>query len=335
MSTIINNNLISDNLVVIKNITSSFCKWGLDNTFILIQYNDIPYLIYATKSKSIISYNLKEENINTEIKNAHKSVVTSFRYYYQNINKRHIIMSIAGEKNNIKLWDFSNWSCIINILNIYEFGLLFSSCFLNENNIDDSILTSSSSSENGIKIYDFSGNFIKLINGSNDKTLFIDSFYDEINSKLYIITGNDGYAKSYDYMENKLYHKYIEDGDSWHCSIKINKSQNILKLIDSCWKDDFLRIWDFHSGILLSKIKTYGKNIKSIFLYNEDYLFIGCYDHSIRLIDIKNEKYVTSYIGHKYWVCTINKVLLPTYGECLISQGLGSDEMIKIWVNID
>ena len=40
------------------------------------------------------------------------------------------------------------------------------------------------------------------------------------NGKFYIISGNNGNAKSYDYNDNILYHIYNDHDDSWHCSIK-------------------------------------------------------------------------------------------------------------------
>ena len=59
-----------------------------------------------------------------------------------------------------------------------------------------------------IKIFDFNGVKIKEINDSKDKTLFIDTYYDKINCKIYIITGNKGFIKSYDYNDNKILHIY-------------------------------------------------------------------------------------------------------------------------------
>ena len=52
--------------------------------------------------------------------------------------------------------------------------------------------------------------------------------------------------------------------------------KEIVKLIDSCWKDDYIRIWDFNEGLLLNKIKTNGTNIKCIYIYNENIIFVGC-----------------------------------------------------------
>ena len=317
----------------ILNITRAYTRWGLDNTFTVIKFEGISYLIYATINKSIISYNINDEKISIEIKNAHQDDITNFRHYHKQNTNKIIIMSVEGFEKNIKLWDFKNWNCILNLSSIYRSGLIFSSCFLEVNN-KNYIITSSSSENEEIKIFDFSGIFIRSLNDSKEKTLFIDNLFLKKNDKLYIISGNDGNVKSYNYNDNKLYHTYYDHADSWHCSIKTLYEGDRVKLIDSCWKDDYIRIWDFNEGLLLNKIRTNGTNIKCIYIYNENIIFVGCYDQSIRLIDIKNEKIIKTFLGHKNWVCSINKVEHPKYGECLISQGLGKNEMIKIWIGV-
>ena len=59
-----------------------------------------------------------------------------------------------------------------------------------------------------IKIFDLKGKKIKgikEINDSNNKTVYIKSYYD-LEKYIYYITGNNGCIKSYNYSENKLYH---------------------------------------------------------------------------------------------------------------------------------
>ena len=326
-----NNNEKIFNSSNILNITRSYSRWGLDNTFTIINFDGISYIIYATINKSIISYNINDEKISIEIKNAHQDDITNFRHFHKKNTNKFIIMSVEGYERNIKLWDFMNWNCILSLSSIYRTGLIFSSCFIEEND-KNYIITSCSSENEEIKIFDFSGIFIKSLKDSKEKTLYVDILFLKKNDKLYIISGNDGNVKSYDYYDNKLYHTYNDHADSWHCSIKTLYEGARVKLIDSCWKDDYIRIWDFNEGILLNKIRTNGINIKCMYIYNEDIIFVGCHDNSIRLIDIKNEKIIKTFLGHKNWVCSINKVTLPKNGECLISQGLGKDEMIKIWI---
>ena len=124
--------------------------------------------------------------------------------------------------------------------------------------------------EDSIKVFDFKGNKIKEINDSKDSAFFIDIYYDNNLFKNYIITGNEGYAKSYEYNVNKLYHKYSEnDNIKGHMSIIINKKKEIIKLIESCC-DGNIRIWNFHSGILLKKIKVSNEGLREICMWNNE-----------------------------------------------------------------
>jgi len=180
-----------------------------------------------------------------------------------------------------------------------------------------------------IKIYDFKGNKIKEINNSYDLTFYIDYFYDKKSSKYYIITGNIGYIKSFDYNENKLYYKYSENDNNYHKDMLIYNKEKIIELIDSSG-DGNIRIWDFHLGLLLKKIKVNYKELYGICLWNREYLFVGCRDKSIKLLNIKNGAIFNELKGHNNEVVSIQKIIHPKYGKCLISQGVDEDSII-IW----
>jgi len=47
----------------ILNLTRAYSRWGLDNTFTIINFDSNTYLIYATINKSIISYNISDEKV--------------------------------------------------------------------------------------------------------------------------------------------------------------------------------------------------------------------------------------------------------------------------------
>ena len=312
-------------------IEIAYSKSGLENNFESFLYNELPYLVFSTKKKSIISFNLNDFSINTEIKMAHENYITNLRHYYKNNNIIYIL-SISGNINDIKIWNFQDWECIFNLRKTDVIGNTFSSCYINKDD-KDYILTSSSNDSQFIELYDFNSNKILSLNDSQDKVLFLDYFYDKEKYKYYIIAGCHNSSKSFDLEENKLYHKYYEKEifTDWHASLKINFSENIVKLIDSCWKDDFLRIWDFHKGILLSKFQIGGISIKCICHWDNNFYFIGNKDHTIKLIDIKDEKIIKTFNAHKDWVVTLRKIKIDNFGECLISQGLGKNEVIKIW----
>ena len=307
---------------------------GLVNTFATFNsIKNISYLIYSNRNKSIICYDLNEEKIIKEIKTYSNKYITSIKHYLDDINKRDIIMSISSDENNIKLWDINNWDLILNIQKVNNKGYLFSGCFLNENN-ENYIVSSNLDWNNNIesiKIFDFKGNKIKEINDSNDKTMYIESYFDKNLQKNYILTCNENYIKSYDYINNKIYHKYYDNENGTHNSFIIKDNEEIIKIIESC-NDGNIRIWNFHSGLLLNKIKVINKPLIDICLWNNSYLFIGCKDNSIKLIDIKSGLIVKSLSGHNQTVLTIRKIKNQKFGECLISQGY-MDDQIKLWAN--
>ena len=128
---------------VIQNlITDSYAEDELDNTFALFRaIGNILSLIYSNENFSIISYNLEEHMKMIEIKNAHQNYITNFRHYLDKINNRDLIISISSNDNNLKVWNFQNWECIINLEKVNKVGTLDPACIFTENN-ENYIITS-------------------------------------------------------------------------------------------------------------------------------------------------------------------------------------------------
>jgi WD40 repeat protein len=301
---------------------------------------DILYLIYTDYNKSIIAYDISNKKIIIEIKNAHNSYINNMRHYADKANKRDLIISISCVNNNIKLWNVNDWSCIINMENIYFNSKIISACLLFDNN--DKYIISSNINHYFIlekcKVFDFKGNKIEEIiepNNITDNIYFIDSYYDKQLNKNYIITCNEGYIKSYDYKLHKIYHIYHdnENKNSIHSSAIIYKKEEMIKLIDSCY-DGNIRIRNFHSGQLLNKIKVYSNNNKlyGLCLWNDDNIIVCYGKDSITIIDINREKIITELIEHNNSVLIAKLINHPKFGKCLLSQGcfyVG----IKLWIN--
>ena len=334
-----NNNLFDlniNNIQCLNNITNdSYSQWLLDNTFCIFKAsNNILYLIYSNKYKSIISYNLINNKKINEVKCAHESYITNIRYFLDKKEKKDLIMSISGENNNIKLWNIKNFECLSNIKNINKGGYLHSACFLylyyeNQN----FILTSNCNwifNSELIKLYDLNGNKMKEIEDSNDRTFFIDTYYDNKLCKNYIITGNYSFVKSYDIAKIEIYHKYYDDVENKksHNSVIINDKEDFVKLIESC-DDGNIRIWNFHTGLLINKIYICNNKLCGICSWNDVYLFVGCKDKKIRILDLNKGKVIKELIEQNH-VLTIKKIIHPLYGKCLISQGWHRCQ-IKLW----
>ena len=323
-------------------IDDSYANIALDNSFCVFNsYDNIIYIVYANHSKSIIFYNLLDNKIIKVIKNAHKEHITNFRHYFDNMSKIDYIISISAKDSNIKLWKINSSNYLFNIYG-YKKGYLDSACFLKNNNETFILLCNSYTinkidNSEGIKVLNFKGEVIKQIENSEERAYFIDSFYDKNSLKNFIITGNNGYLKSYDYNNNKLYYKY-EDNNSnsdkdakiGHFSAIIFEDKQMIKLISSCF-DGLVRIWDFNSALLLQKIDLKSGRLYGICLWDENNLLIGCEDNSMKLLNINDLKTITEFRGHQKPVITIKKITHNIYGECFLSGGLGKNGKIKLW----
>jgi len=326
------NNKTNENLEKLTN--DCYSMWDLDNTFTIVKLNnDLLYLIYATTKLSIISYDLINNKKISEIKNAHNNYITNFRYYLNEINKMDLIMSISANDNNLKIWNFKNWECLLNLQEFNQIGRLYSACILSYK-CKIYIITSGwdSFDYKPLKVYDINGVKIKQINNSDDRTFLVDIYYDINLSKYFIITGNKGNVKSYDFINNQIYHKYDDKNYKSHFSFIIFNDKELIKLVESgC--DGYIRIWNFHSEQLLGKILILLNNsLRAICLWNNEFILVGCDDGIMRLVNIKEQLIVDEIIGHDDRVITIKKVIHPKYGECLISQSWGKKQ-IKFWVN--
>ena len=67
-------------------------------------------------------------------------------------------------------------------------------------------------------------------------------------------------------------------------------------------------------------------------MWNNECIFIGCDDKTIKLVELKNGKIIKELKGHKREVISIKTIIHPKYGKCLISQGVKND-CIKLWIN--
>ena len=329
-----------------KNIVEdSYSSDGINifsETFnLFISVDNIFYLIYTNKNRSIILFDLINNQKISEIKNAHSNGITSFKYILDKNNKRDLVMSVCSKNNEIKLWSINKLEILLNIKNINLDGIIRSACFLNDNE-QIYIVTSNfnynySYNIEPIKVFDIKGKKIKEINHSKDITFFIDSYYDKNLNRNYILTGNSGNSKSYDFLENNIYHIYSDGEKEYRIfhNIIINDKEKIVKFI-VIGNDAYIRIFNFHTGEILEKIYIKNDNllnynmIYSICLWNNDYLLIGSSDNAIKIVDMNSGKIINNLYGHKSEILTIKKTFLHKYGECLISQ---ANDQIKLWIN--
>ena len=329
-------NNINSSLNLVEN---SYADCFDQNSFLV--YNSINnkklILVYSTKQKSIIFYDINsKENIH-EIENAHENYIVSLRLDPTS-NENNILLSVT--QSDIKLWDIKKtYNCILQINNTNNIeNYLASACLINmrKNNV---IIACNKNDlgNNGenIKIYYVKENKVKRINeieNSDNQSYFIDICYDNENSKYYIITANLGNVKSYDYYTKKEYHTYCDNDDEeekfYHISAITFINKKIFVLIESC-KDGKIRIWDFHNNKLINKIYFDDIIPTSLCVWNDQYLLFGTEEKGINLVDISNNNLCNSLNERN--LCAIVKIKHSEYGECILSQ---SEEEcpIKIWI---
>lgn len=318
---------------IIKN--DPYIEMPMNNTFIVFQSKDlILYLIFSSNDKSICCFDFIHLKKIARINKCHQKNITNFRHLFDESKKRDIVMSISSADNNIKLWNIKNWECFLNLTNIYKNKDLLSACFMKYNN-QVYIVSSNNCFDFGlqkdnsekIKIIDFKENIIKEIDNSNQATSFLDIYYDNKFSKIYIIAVLCTSIKSYDFVQNQLYHEYNDfpiEGGGFCMSIAIKNDDNIVKIIEPC-DHGFIKIWNFHSGDLLNKFYIGEISFNNICLWNDCYIFATCNDSSIKLINLTNGEITKNLSSHKNFVFSIQK-----FGEYLISQGWENDG-IRIW----
>ena len=319
---------MNDNVWICYQSKTKFCTFE--------SIDGIIYIIYISNQiKGFVSYNLIENKIITKIKNVHNQndTIVDIRHYCDKINKIDYILS-ATLYNCIKLWRFNDWECLLDLKRIHEREAMYSVCFLNENDINYIIASHCARRNDFIKVYDFKGKNIKNINNSNEETIYIDSYYDIKISQNFIIACNKEYIKSYDFKNNKIFNKYNDidtEADFFYIDVIVYNEGNFTKIIATKRYDNYIRIWDFHKGNLLDKIiinKNKNKTLSGICFWNYNYLFVGCSDKAIYLIDFKEKKIIQKLIGHQSTPFIISKIKHPQYGECLLS---GCHTKIILW----
>ena len=310
-----------------------------DNSFCVFKsIHDIFCIAYPNIDYSLIFYDIINNTKIVEIKKAHNTYIIELRHYFDCINKfnkRDLILSVSYNDRNAKIWNFNNLECIFNI-NPYNNGIINSACFLYDFNLNEIMIIVSNNTDSNIKeaikIYNLSGNEIKEINNSHNEVIYINSYHDNKYNKNYIISANRESVISYDYEQNIKYKTFIESNSLYDCTsvIIINDTTNdIVKLIYSTG-NGFIKIWNFHLGILLEQIKINEGYIFSICLLEGKYLF-SCGKYYEKNIIKKNMDKSNIKIIHINNETTCKLINIKNLGNYLITKNLSFDGPLKLW----
>ena len=284
------------------------------------------YVVWGTPTYSLEFFNIEKNKIINSIKEAHMNIIFSCRHYPDKKNKIDYIITSSYDRN-VKIWNLKSFSYNL-IVNTHNNNYIYSVCLLFEENENKSYVITSSPND-FMKVWDFTGKLLDTFGLSDEGTYFIDTYHDTKNNKYYILNGNVNDVKSYSFSDRKQYKKYLGKPQSWHMSALVYQYNEQEILIESDGSG-YIRLWEFHTSNLIKSIFTYSFILlRGICLWNEQYLFAGANDHQIKLYDLINGKFVKLYKEHTSAVCTLEKIVHNKYGECLLSQGL--DGKIKIW----
>lgn len=271
-------------------IEDSFC----DNSFpynysfsLFKSINNIYYLVYPSNFNSIVIYDLIHNQKINEIKKAHKTFIKYLTHQLDKKNKIDLLLSF--DHTSIKIWNINNLVCIHYFKDFYN---LYSACLIN--NIDKIDIIIDCNNEK-LKAYNLNGEIINEMNIENKSVVSVESFYDSELNQNYIIIVNDitDNVISYNYIEDKVYHKYDNFDDSiQHLNIYKDKNNKVILMYITNYCT--ITFWDFHRGVLLQSISIYIKKdiIYSACLWNDNFLFVG----NLRK-DIENNIYSIRYIN--------------------------------------
>ena len=318
-------------------VKGAFSRFPIDNHICVFKsINNTLNLVYSKRNSeygfdfSIIAFNIATNQIMCEIKNLVDDYILNLRYFLDKINKRDLIISVL-EKNTIKIWNLKNCECIIELKEINKYSQIYSAYCLNNNNINY-IITSHMADpkeSEGLKIFDFNGQKIGEIMDSKDTTVLVETYYDNKLCKNYILTGNKRYIKSFDFDKKELYYKYVDlRRKEYYNSIIVRNNENITELIGSC-DDGYIRIWDFHAGLIIKEIEVFELDAYGICLWDMNHLFVGGLDRKIKLVNLNTSEIIKIINSKNPNTFTIKKVIHPKFGETLITfDNYGT---VKLW----
>ena len=325
------NKFINDpnELVFKQDICSNSHKTNsIDRVFCAFKsFNGEPLVVWGSTSLNIEFYDCNKDKIVKTIFQAHKQTIFSCRHYPDMRLRKDYIITSSNDRS-VKVWDITKDNYDLYISNVHNGYYIYSVSLLCHIHKETNYIITSCPNEK-MKVWDFSGAYLRNFGQSNESTYFIDIFYNKIQKKYFVINANSNDVKSYHFETGDLYQKYKGTPQTWHMSAVVNDVNDIFVLIESDGNGT-IRIWNFDTAELLKSINsTNSINLRGICLWNDRYLFAAGNDSQVKLFDLEEGKFVKTFTGHTSTVCTLEKIMHPKYGGCLISHAL--DGKLKIW----
>ena len=273
-------------------------------------------------------HNLEDNSLVTVLKGL-SSQLYIIRHYAQYSTSIDYLLSTSTSKM-VKVWNLKTYTEYLTIKNCHSGSYMYSALLLFDD-VNNTNYVATSSPNDYIKLWSFEkGTFVSNIGTKNDYTYFINSF--KHNSKYYIINANADSIKIYGIDKvNNLFGEYSGKQRTWHMSAFVEKINDVDTLFESDG-NGYVRLWNLDNNKLIKNIHCPSCSLRGLCLWNQQYVIAASSDLSFKVIDICNQKCVSSISGqHLNSVCTIKKVRHPRYGESLLSGSI--DGSIKLWIN--
>ena len=81
-------------------------------------------------------------------------------------------------------------------------------------------------------------------------------------------------------------------------------------------------------NIIKNNKYIYERDLIGICLYNNKYLFVGCENGDMKLIELNKGEIIKNIKYNNNDIITIKKIIHPQYGECLIIQNILDGQII-------
>ena len=283
------------------------------------------YSDFNSINKSIIFYDINNNNEIKTIKNAHYKSIHIIKYY--NYPLYDLILSSSCD-DDIKLWNYNDCSNIMTISQIFNdtSNGVFSSCVILEEKISYILCVGNFKY---IKVYDSSGNFYGNLGNKDEDRRFIDIY--EINDNKYIFTGGNKGIMVFNYPNFTEYYRFIENYDTYyHNYAKIIKVNDTYNLIDIGYFNK-IKIWDFFNKNLIFCIESNSRDgLAGVISINDRYLILGSENGSIKEFDLEKRSLIANFEKqHSKSVLGVKIIKDKNEKNFLISYGL--DQSIFLW----
>ena len=286
------------------------------------------YLIYRKNDSSIICYDLINE-AGKEIQ-IQKSPISLIKHYIDNRNntKKDIILIYSEDYDNCKILDLSSWKYTFSI-DIKTYWTIQTIAFTSK--IDNFYLYICTDNEKDTIRYIDSYRKEKSLNYSAGENYYMEVFKEPINDKNYLICCYRSYILAFDVEKNELYRKFKDFGRNIkHLSAVLIENEAI-NLIEGD-EQGYINIWIFTMGIQSERIKIGDNPIYEILPWDQNYLIISDSDLSL-FYSKKSEVTKIFKNNNKNEVYSLQNIILPKYGNCLVVQNK-SNELISLWTNV-